>query len=54
MRTHEAKGFVFQQGNTAVYLLYTHARVSSILARADEQVLAHYHSQRLLQQHSFF
>lgn len=26
------------QGNTAVYLLYTHTRVSSILCRAEDKV----------------
>ena len=28
----------FVQGNTAVYLLYTHARVSSILSRSEDKV----------------
>ena len=36
-RRSAAKGFC-SQGNTAIYLLYTHARISSILARATEQV----------------
>lgn len=27
------------QGNTAVYLLYTHARISTLLSRAEDQVL---------------
>jgi len=27
------------KGNTAVYLLYTHTRVSSILCRAEDKVL---------------
>jgi len=38
-RRSAAKGFC-SQGNTAIYLLYTHARISSILARATEQDFA--------------
>lgn len=38
MLSFHAVPFFFLQGNTAVYLLYTHARVSSVLAKAEEQV----------------